>query len=349
MENHTMNSSKPTMENVLTAESISYDKYQTNSKEKTNSNNRKFIKKIILNPSKGFQKMLQKQPTNRWYNHLFSARKHRVSVIFGAMQKICSSLDFQMSTFCLAVSIFDAVISKFKMGMNDWKYLAVVCVMMASKVNEASSDVVSVRDISMYILPTNPKTLALVERKIFKILNLQLNMVTPYTFLQHLLHHFFNDEKHAFFQKENNHVKFYLKFLDNMFALLILTIADYEFYRFTSIAVAVSVLITARKQIGIQDVWPKHLEEFTNVKMADVQGCLDIIKNRIEQNFVEKILKSVDEKHVMGLVNKNLGNFEISESLLLISTKKYFRFRHSDQFLQSFLIKQTLGSLLSEC
>lgn len=302
---------------------------------------------FILNPEEEFKKMLKKQTLNRWYNKNMKSLKERIKIIFGLMQKICKILELQISTFCLSVNIFDAIVSKFPVEKSQMVPLGIISVVLASKINETHDKVISLSDISRYIIPLDVKFLAKMERKAFSVLGFQLNMVLPESFICFLLHHFLPDKAQFFGGDAEDGVT--SRFLNVVNYLNLLTIVDYTFYKYTSVAVAVSVLIYARRLVGLDDVWPSFLEEFTGISIGHVTECIALIDHRYKEKFLLRIFQKIDSENDSEMVDKSqfLNPNFVDESTYKISEKFFMDNEVVSKYMRSLKTMDSLRKSLN--
>lgn len=276
---------------------------------------------FILNPAEEFRRMVQRQTLNRWYNRNMKSLKQRIKIIFGLMQKVCKILELQISTFCLSVNIFDAIVSKFPVEKPQMVPLGLIAVVLASKMNETHDKVISLSDIARYIIPFDVKFLAKMERKAFSVLGFQLNMVLPQSFISFLLHQFLSDKTHFFSAPPEETPALTSSFLKVVNYLNLLTVVDYTFYKYTSVAVAVSVIVYARRLLGLEDVWPGFLEEFTGISLAHVEECISLIDHRYQEKFLPKVFEKIDAEHECDALDRSqfLNPSFVDESTYKIS------------------------------
>jgi hypothetical protein len=260
---------------------------------------------FILDAKAEFKKMLKKQTLNRWYNRNMKNLKERIKIIFGLMQKICKILELQVSTFCLSVNIFDAIISKYPVESSQMVPLGIIAVVLASKMNETNDKVITLADISRYIIPLDVTFLAKMERKAFSVLGFQLNMVLPENLICFLLHQFLSKEQEFFGAQADESKELTSRFLNIVNYLNLLTLVDYTFYKYTSVAVAVSILMYARKLCGLEEMWPEFLEKFTGISKEHVTECVGLINHRYKEQFVMKIFQKIDSEHGDGGIDKS--------------------------------------------
>lgn len=260
---------------------------------------------FILDARAEFKKMLKKQTLNRWYNRNMKNLKERIKIIFGLMQKICKILELQVSTFCLSVNIFDAIISKYPVEASQMIPLGIIAVVLGSKMNETNDKVITLADISRYIIPLDVGFLAKMERKAFSVLGFQLNMVLPENLICFLLHQFLNEGHDFFGGKREDKTELTSRFLNIVNYLNLLTLVDYTFYKYTSVAVAVSIIMFARKLCGFEETWPSFLEEFTGISSSHVTECVALISHRYKEQFVMKIFQKIDGENGEGVIDKS--------------------------------------------
>lgn len=282
--------------------------------------------KFVLSPAKEFERLMQRQTLNRWYNRGLASKKLRVQIAFGLMQKVCSILEFGTTTFALSVHIFDALISKFPVETKQMTPLGLVSVVLASKMNEPHYKLISLKDVSEFLLPLEVTELAAMERKIFSALGFQLNLVTPQEILNFLLHLFLLPGNREFFLGPGCTEKQAVSFLTKVQTISLLTLVDYTFYKYTSVAVAVSILVHARKLSGLAP-WPVELEKFTSIKEEHIFECLRLIEIRTKENFLARVFSAVDQQISKESLDIKRKSF-ISDSTLNLSGK-FFVNSHS--------------------
>ena len=288
--------------------------------------------KFFISPAEEFQQMLGRQTLNRWYNRNLNNRKQRINVVFGLMQKVCQILELELSTFCLSVNVFDAVISKYPVEVSQMVPLGMIAVLLASKMNETHEKVISLSDISKYLIPLDVKVLASMEKKVFTVLNFQLNMVLPENFICFLLHLFLNEES-GFFGDLRLSSDLISRFLGIVNYLNLLTLVDYTFYKYTSIAVAVSILIQARNMLGLKEVWPEFLKTFTGISEDHVAECLNLIQMRYKDKFVMKIFQKIDAEN-RSSPQPQLLNPTLAKDSTFVVSEKFFM---SDETIHKYI------------
>ena len=174
--------------------------------------------------------------------------------------------------------------------------LGIIAVVLASKMNETNDKVITLADISRYIIPLDVTFLAKMERKAFSVLGFQLNMVLPENLICFLLHQFLSEEYDFFGGKKENKTEMTTRFLNIVNYLNLLTLVDYTFYKYTSVAVAVSIMMYARKLCGLKETWPDFLEKFTGISKDHVTECVGLINHRYKEQFVMKIFQKIDNE-----------------------------------------------------
>lgn len=273
----------------------------------------------------------------------------RVKIIFGLMQKICKILDLQISTFCLSINIFDAIISKYPIESCQMVPLGIISVVLASKMNETNDKVIILSDISKYIIPLDISYLAKMEKKVFSVLGFQLNMIQPESFICFLLHQFLSDEYNFFGGKKDQEM--ISRFLNIVNYLNLLTLVDYTFYKYTSLAVATSILMFARRLFGLESEWPEFLKEFTGISSEHVKECIALIKHRYEEKFVMKIFQKIDVINDNGVIKKKqfLNPKLVNESSQRISENYFMNNETISKYMKSLKTMDSLKKSLHKC
>lgn len=290
------------------------------------------LKKKKRNKQK-LQQLVRRQPFNRWYNKNIFHRKERIQVLFGILQKSSLLLELQLKTFCLAVNIFDAMISKFPIEIEQMLPVAIVALQVSSKIHEKQGKLISYEDIEKYVWNYGVEEYCQIEKNMISQLNFQINLVTPNDFLQLILDEFL-DEKYLFFENFESLNEKKSDLLKLIFNLHLITLVDYEFYKFTSLAVAVSILILSRFLLGL-DPWTEKMANFVGISQEHVQDCLLMLYNHYKHKFVFKIfLKINSENNSFYNSQENENEFNITSACPLENTNNFFL---SKKFIKEYM------------
>lgn len=247
-----------------------------NNKKTTAASSIKNIKSRTDSLKAEFLSHLAKQSTNRFFNPEIMYLPQRRSILFGFMKRVCQKLELKPSTFCSSVHIFDAVISKIKIKKKQLIPLAIVALQISSKFNEKQSQIFSYKDLDEHMFKIGVANYLQIEKSVLLILGFKINIVSPLQFLNILLREFFQKD-YKFFEEE-----VVLKAKGEDFMRLCLGMHDhvlecYEMYKFTSVAVACSVIVHARILRGM-DPWSKMMESFSGISLDNLKLCISCVQ-----------------------------------------------------------------------
>lgn len=269
-----------------------------------------------------FSQLLRRQTKNRIYNKNFLCRKERITILFGVMQKIVNYLDFSPQIFCKTIHIFDAIISRNRINKLQMFSVALVSMQIASKIHQPQGQVISYEEVSQYFFPLGIDQFLQIEKMIIEQLEFNLNLAGPNEILNFLLWLFFKKE-YNFFGRFEHSIENKKKFVSLVFKLHLITLVEYEFYKFNSIAVAVSILIFARLLMNL-DPWPSKMEEFVGFSMRHVIECLNMLNTRNEGNYLIVVFQKLDEIEMASSVSEESTRLSLSFCSLFNQSEKYF-------------------------
>lgn len=223
--------------------------------------------------------MIRRQNQNRYFNPKATHLEYR-SQIVDWMQKIITKLEMSDMTFHISVLFLDSVLSMTSAEVEHLKLIAYICFFVAAKMEENESKIPLVEEALLIF--ENQFTRAEFENcecTIFQILQYNLNPVTPLHILQFFLSSgiVFSDDYIE--QSEKDCHDFVKNFEQFCFKLLNDCIQRYEFYRYSSIAVAASVIATARIHFMFRECWNKKMEQLTLINFSDIEECTKYIIN----------------------------------------------------------------------
>ena len=303
--------------------------------ESDNINSPKMIiKKQNLNKLKLLQ-LIRKQPINRWYNQNIFHREQRIQVLFGILQKTSYLLELQLQTFCLAVNIFDAMISKFPINEEQMFSLALVALQVASKVHEMQGKMISYKDIDTCIWKFGVDEYCRIEKNTISHLNYRVNLVCPNDFLQVILDEFLGVEL-AFFAPYESTNENTEKLMNLVFNLHLITLVEYEFYKFHSLAVAVSILILSRNFLGLEP-WTREMAEFVGISQKHVQECMIMLYQRYKDNFVFYQFEKTNNDIYQNFMLENNSDFKgaLNSACPMENTNDFFL---SEKIIEKYII-----------
>ena len=101
---------------------------------------------------------------------------------------------------------------------------------------------------------------------------------------------------------------------ENIFEIILKASTEvYSLNKFTSVAVAVSILYISRKLMNFKDIWTTDLKILTGLSECDIEGCVEHVLN---------------DPSLFKLVNQMKTNFELEEQETLYGEKKIISFKN---------------------
>ena len=278
-------------------------------------------KQKLIQAKQEFKNLLRRQSLGRLYNSELMNKEQRIKTLFGILQKTCEILELKLSSFILTVHIFDATISKFPVSDEDMLRVGMVAMQLAAKINESNQNIISYDDLAEYILPGDVKEYKKIEQIICINLDFKFNIISPNSILVFLLNEFFKT-KYNFFGSNENISEKKKKFIELAFDLHLITLVEYEFYQYTSLAVAVSILILTRNLFGL-DPWTHQMKKFVKCSKFDVKECLIILFDLYKSNYVSKMFKKIDTSYQEQKDQLKTNNLNNSISSLVKNSSEY--------------------------
>ena len=226
-----------------------------------------------------FKSLEQRQIQNRYFNHEFHRFSTRKNAICEVLLANCNRLSLKRSSFALSLAIFDASISLFDFPLEYIANVAQVALKMAVKINETEPDV-----LLDYFLRSGDQSQRLkevrLEEIILKNLNYKVHFVTCFHFLEVFLR--FDDvamDLPSNAITESFAVKDFSSFV---YSLNVVVSSEYKFNQFTSLSVAVAVIMIARFFCEAETMLPDVLETITGLESGNVQPILELIVDAVE-------------------------------------------------------------------
>jgi hypothetical protein len=277
--------------------------------------------KIEVDPKTSLHQLISRQSHNRWFNQSILHPGARIKVLFGILQKFCMTMEQQTETFVLAVHLFDTMISKFPLEKGKMIPIALVASQLATKTNELQGSALSYADLDQHIFSFGVQRFCSVEKMMLNQLDYRVNLVSPYRFLKFLLGEFFKDE-YGFFPHSENLKMLKIKFIRLVMNLHLITLVDYQFYKFTSLAVSVSIIILARSFFDLSP-WTEQMMEFTEMNEESVSDCVHLLYDRYKSDFVSEIFTELDhEDNQIYDLSQNQNNI-LNENSLMKKSMEY--------------------------
>ena len=217
--------------------------------------------------------MVQKQSNNRYYNTQANHISYRNELI-GFVEELAVKLDYKESTFHLAIGILDALLSLYTIDRKQIKIVSFMALNLAAKMEENNSKIPEMNAIGqLFENEFSYDELVSCETLLTKVLGYNLNIKTPFTFVEHFLSKGVVSDKdlHVKTQYQINEKIEQFEKLVSFF--LQTTLNHYNFYKYTSVAVAASAIACARKLMGFENIWTSELENLTLVRWESIEQC----------------------------------------------------------------------------
>ena len=218
-----------------------------------------------------FYKLERRQTTSRFYNEAFRFSRERHQIFLDLVLPLSSDLGVMVNTFCLSLAVFDSILSKFTIPKKSLLKVGISCFLIAIKIREAKRVYKKAFRLIRYIENLDKKNLAKVERSILLNLNFDMNLVLPIDFL-----HFFVDrpeilesEGMGILEKQKRK----LILVKTVGILNTSVLLHYHTNKFTSLVVAICILMIAREKAGFPVAWPAHLRKMTGYDKDLVWPC----------------------------------------------------------------------------
>ena len=233
-----------------------------------------------FNSDFAFKLLLQKQTKNRFFNPQAHHVAYRTKVI-SWMANLVKKFEYNESTFHFAVGYFDAVLSLYTVTLKQIKLISYICLYIAAKMEERDGKIPSIDEaFKLFDNEFSSNEIINCEKLVFKILDYQLNIKTPYTFTTFFL------SKGILLQSElplvmqsGEQQQFVEKMETLINELICKSLNNYAFYRYSSIAIAASAVALARQQMGISCVWSEGLQNLTMLSWESINECFALLES----------------------------------------------------------------------
>lgn len=221
--------------------------------------------------------MVKKQSWNRYYNAKACHLNYRKDMI-AFVEETAEKLEYRESTFHLAIALLDGLLSLYSIEKRMIKLISFMSIYIAAKLEENSEKIPD--NICISKLFDNEYTFEEIghcEAVFVKVLQYKLNLKTPYNFIEY----FFSkgvlndkDVKSIRSSKRNSRI---MEFEGLATHFVRIALKDYNFYKYTSIAVATAAIACARKLMNLDQIWTDDLEDLTRVPFQSIIACSEIL------------------------------------------------------------------------
>lgn len=227
-----------------------------------------------VDPNTLLENLLSKQSLHRYYNAGLAQSINRIPLV-AWIKLVCRSLNYSPSCYFQAVAIFDAILSLYAMRPDNMQALAFVSVYVASKTSEPEERVLPLANaVELFYNEFTEAQFAALETFVVKLFGWNLNLRTPLTFL----HFFFArgivssaDLPRGPIQQRLSLAR---RVQNRAVELLELSLADYGYYKYTSLAVAAAAVAASRRLSGLA-TWNEDLEGLTRISLNVISECVN--------------------------------------------------------------------------
>ena len=231
------------------------------------------------------EELIAKQSWNRFYNSKNLYISYRKNMII-FVEEIAERLEYRESTLHLAVALFDAFMALSIVDIQMLKLIGFMALYLAAKLQENNQKIPELSCISKLFDNSYTVTeLEDLEIMFMKTLEYNLNLKTPYSFIEY----FFSvgvvsdrDLKCISLDSIDGKITLYETIVVHFIRI---ALEKYDFYQYTSIAIATSSMACARKLMCFKETWPKELEILTKVTWKAISTCTEILFNIAKEDY----------------------------------------------------------------
>lgn len=234
------------------------------------------------------QAMIATQVNNRYFNQNAPHLKYRETVVLWLIDTV-KKLNYKNSTMHSTIAYFDAISSLSLINLEQVKLVAFVCMYLAAKLEQKHAEIPTISDcLALFENQFSWKDFETCEALIFKMLKYRLNVITPFHFLSYFLTQEVIFEEDLELDQRANLSALAQRFAEECVLLLKASLLNYDFYRYTSLAVAAGILAAVRSRFNLKVAWNKSLEELTMVSYESIGSCaftfLELLEKESAQN-----------------------------------------------------------------
>ena len=221
--------------------------------------------------------MIRTQSNNRYYNANAPNLQSRGSLIEW-MRALCQTLSYSESTCYLAISYLDAVLSLYVIKDNQLKLIGYVAVYVAAKMEEEDAKIPLIDEaVKLFKNEFTKADFTNCEMFLFRILNYNLSVKTPYSFLCFFFSKGIVASQDFASPLKEAEVERVVKQVEQLALLFLdLSLRYYDFYQFSAIAIATSALACARKCMSLP-IWLEDLEQLSLVPWDSIKDSTALL------------------------------------------------------------------------
>lgn len=253
-------------------------------------------------------KIIEHQHTNRLYNELASHLEYRLALI-DWIKQINNKFAYCNNTFHLSCAILDTVFSKYDIEERHVKLVCFVSLHLAAKLHERDEKLLCMVQINgLFKNEFNIDEICNCETMMFKVLNYNADIQTPYTVMSYLLSKYMiKISRTSYYSPETNQDDIRQKFEKLASLFIDASLLDYNFYQFSPLIVSASAITVAHQHLSITPNWPLALEQITNLKLEAIDTCanylLEVCNSYFSDELFEILNKPTNDCNKMGIYN----------------------------------------------
>lgn len=255
-----------------------------------------------INPNKILENLIKTQASNRFFNISLSNFQPRLALI-NWIRRLCQNFKYSLTTFYLSIGILDAVLSLYQLEEIQYKLLGFISLYIAAKKHEQENKIPKIKEVILFFKGEFLESdFCEYELFIVNIFNWNFNLKTPFQFVSFFLSRGIVSSA-DFIENVSSETIEETVFKVEKLALYFLEISldDYRFYMYTSIAIAASSIAAARIFLKLS-FWNEYLETLTNVSWSSIEDCVGhLLKNSKDSPF----LTLVDIENKLERINND--------------------------------------------
>jgi len=291
------------------------------------------------------EQMIARQSINRYYNVSVYNIKHRKELI-GWMQGTCQDLSYSLATFYLSVAYLDAIFSLYIVKENQLKLIGYLSIYLAAKMEEEDSKIPTLKQmVKLFKEEFSVEEIINCEKFMCKILGFSMNLKTPFSFLMFFFSKGFVSTADLQNLTSADGISKYVENLEKL-ALFFLDLSSkhYEFYQFTSIAVAATAIACARKCAGVSS-WSIDLEKLTFISWESIKDCSQMVLSCFKEGSPSMYREFFPNGHADAL--PEIFNTDVSEEEMEFDNDAAPDFQSHSNFNQELTASQMHANLLT--
>jgi hypothetical protein len=199
---------------------------------------------------------------HRHFNPKYKNLNLRQEVFGKIIKKFCSDNNLSNKTKYLAMTITDNITSKYLLDKESFKHVALIALLLSAKVIESQRNLFYLNSLKCFKYLPNKKY---IEQQILGELNYDLNILTPYDFI---LEFSSTSKMYSGLWKISRE-----EFNQNLFLITDLMISNYQTNKYTSLVVALCILMVTRKISGCKKLLPSFFERMSGYCEESLNSC----------------------------------------------------------------------------